>query len=116
MPMTLKKAKLQIYKAKRLADLKSEREKSEKTLRRWVATTAGKLEIPPIPQLMPFEISLAKKKRKRKAKVLHEVFVKENIMVDGTKRNLVPTVGAVGSVRLVIKELEAGIFVYNGSF
>ncbi|GJS02257.1 hypothetical protein Tco_0318765 [Tanacetum coccineum] len=158
MPMTLEKVKRQIHKAKRLADLKSEREKDDplpiinfsyginnsskiatmrvtrnehplnyrtfnnfilKNLKakfQWVATTAGKLEIPPIPQLMPYEISPAEKERKRKAKVLHEVFVKENIMVDGMKRNLVPPVGVVGSVRLVIKELEAGIFIYNGSF
>nr|GFC01931.1 hypothetical protein [Tanacetum cinerariifolium] len=52
----------------------------------WVGTTTRKLGISPPYQLTAFETTPTKKK-KRKAEVLHEVFVKENIMVDGMKRN-----------------------------
>ncbi|GKB03284.1 hypothetical protein Tco_0831373 [Tanacetum coccineum] len=60
--------------------------------------------------------SLAEKKRKRKARVLHEVFVKENIMVDGMHRNLSLPKGVVGKVVLAIKEPKTRIFLYNGNF
>ncbi|GKG57612.1 hypothetical protein Tco_0587210, partial [Tanacetum coccineum] len=50
-------------------------------------------------------------KRKRMAEVIHEVFVKDNMVVDEIHRNLVPPAGVVGSVGLVIDELDAGIFV-----
>ncbi|GKF57135.1 hypothetical protein Tco_0170672 [Tanacetum coccineum] len=46
-------------------------------------------------------------KRKRIAKVIHEVFIKEDIVVDGMHRNLVPPAGVVGSPGLVIAEPEA---------
>ncbi|GKC32812.1 hypothetical protein Tco_1040106 [Tanacetum coccineum] len=52
----------------------------------WVATTAGKLGIPPLSQLIVFETTPAEKKR------------------------------VVGKAGLVIKEAEAGIFLYNGNF
>ncbi|GJT07364.1 hypothetical protein Tco_0841826 [Tanacetum coccineum] len=55
-----------------------------------VATTADKLGLPPPPQLTAFELPPAEKKRKIRAEVIHEVFVKENIVVDGMQRNLVP--------------------------
>nr|GFC47717.1 hypothetical protein [Tanacetum cinerariifolium] len=75
-----------------------------------------KLGIPPPPQLIAFELPTASKKRKRRAKVIQDVFVKENIVVDGLHRNLVPSAGVVGSHGLVINEPEADIFVYNGCF
>nr|GEU37100.1 hypothetical protein [Tanacetum cinerariifolium] len=162
LPMNLEEAKLQIQEAKRLADLKTEREKDEynhyikikddplpitkfnykvnktskvttmriirnnqsinlkiydkfilkmlgfsewlelhdleskkqndtndqllKNLKakfQWVAITAGKLSIPAPPQLTTFELPPVKKKKKRKGEMIHEVFIKENIMVDG---------------------------------
>ncbi|GKA27945.1 hypothetical protein Tco_0714113 [Tanacetum coccineum] len=84
--------------------------------RSWV----GKLGIPPPPKLTTFDLPLAEKKacmkRKREAEVMYEVFVKEDIMVDRMHRNLVPPARVVGSPGLVIIELEASIFFYNGSF
>nr|GEW87159.1 hypothetical protein [Tanacetum cinerariifolium] len=101
-PMTLQEAKLQIQEVKRLADLK--------------ATTTVKLGIPPPSQLTAFELHTAEKKCKRRIELIHEVFVKDNIVVDGMQRNLVPPQGVIGSVGLVIREPESGIFVYNGNF
>ncbi|GKF02874.1 hypothetical protein Tco_0029797 [Tanacetum coccineum] len=45
-----------------------------------------------------------------------KVFVKENIKVDGVKRNLIPPPGVEGRKGLVIKELEEGIFYYDENF
>nr|GEV87846.1 hypothetical protein [Tanacetum cinerariifolium] len=61
-------------------------------------------------------VDYAKKKRKRRAEVIHEVFVKRNIVVDGMHRNLVPPIRVVGSAWLAINEPEFGIFVDNESF
>ncbi|GKC22712.1 importin subunit beta-1 [Tanacetum coccineum] len=55
-----------------------------------VATTTDKLGLPPPPQLTAFELPPGEKKRKRRDEVIHEVFLKENIVVDGMQRNLVP--------------------------
>ncbi|GJQ91204.1 hypothetical protein Tco_0002343 [Tanacetum coccineum] len=82
----------------------------------WVATTARKLSFRPLSQLIAFETTPAEKNRKRKAEVIQEVFVKENIMVDDMQRNLSLPEGVVGRACLVIKELEGGIFLYNGNF
>ncbi|GJR19876.1 hypothetical protein Tco_0968403 [Tanacetum coccineum] len=49
------------------------------------------------------------------AEVIHEVFIKDNVVVNGMHRNLIPPVGVVGSLGLVIEESKAGTFVYNGS-
>ncbi|GJW58119.1 hypothetical protein Tco_0104850 [Tanacetum coccineum] len=54
------------------------------------------------------------KKRKR-TEILEEVFVKENVVVDGMHRNLVPPLGIKGRQGLVIREPELGIFYYNGN-
>nr|GEV49476.1 retrovirus-related Pol polyprotein from transposon TNT 1-94 [Tanacetum cinerariifolium] len=74
------------------------------------STHAGKLGIPPLPELTAFEFPSAEKKtctkRKRRAKVTHEVFVKDNVVVDGMHRHLVPPTGVVGSLGLVIDEPE----------
>ncbi|GJV96402.1 hypothetical protein Tco_1547979 [Tanacetum coccineum] len=72
----------------------------------WVITQARALGIPP-----PLD-----KKRKRSSEILEEVFVKENIVVDGMHRNLVPPSGIEGRQGLVIREHESGIFFYNGNW
>ncbi|GJV38099.1 hypothetical protein Tco_1410576 [Tanacetum coccineum] len=82
---------------------------------RWVATQTRKLRIPPPPELTSFEFPSAENKtgtkRKKRAEVIHEVFVKDNVVVDKMHRNLVPPAGVVGSVGLVIDEPEARFFV-----
>ncbi|GJW64904.1 hypothetical protein Tco_0116788, partial [Tanacetum coccineum] len=82
----------------------------------WIQNQAGKLGLPPPPELTEVGLSAIKKKRKRTFDMIKEVFVKENIVVDGMKRNLTPPQGIVGSSGLVITEPEAGIFYYNGNF
>ncbi|GJZ11244.1 hypothetical protein Tco_0546003 [Tanacetum coccineum] len=76
---------------------------------------AKKLGTPPLPELAHFLKPIIDKKRKR-SEVLTEVFVKENIIVDGMKRNLIPPPGVEGRKGLAIKESEEGIFYYNGNF
>ncbi|GKE11047.1 hypothetical protein Tco_1414598 [Tanacetum coccineum] len=77
----------------------------------WVATQAGKLGIPPLLELTTFELPSNEKKtcmkRKRRAEVIQEVFVKEKIVAGGMLRNLTSPAGVVGSHRLVINETEA---------
>ncbi|GJY74293.1 hypothetical protein Tco_0478724 [Tanacetum coccineum] len=75
-----------------------------------------KMGIPPPPELTAFGLFAAKNKRKRSSEILKEVFVKEDIVVDGTHRNLVPSPGVKGSRGLVIRESESEIFFYNGNF
>ncbi|GKC93024.1 hypothetical protein Tco_1158466 [Tanacetum coccineum] len=117
-PITLKEAKLQIQETKRLPDMKAKREKAEKNIKRiltpellkaqeeeLVVIKAKQVKMmdeynhyinfrdDPLPinvQLQAVELPHAEKKRKRRAKVIHEVFVKEKIMVDGMHRNLAP--------------------------
>ncbi|GJT05533.1 hypothetical protein Tco_0839995 [Tanacetum coccineum] len=62
------------------------------------------------------KLSASEKKRKRSFEIIKKVFVKEDIMVDGMHRNLVPPPGVVGSRGLVIKEPKSGIFYYNRNF
>nr|GEV16964.1 hypothetical protein [Tanacetum cinerariifolium] len=56
-------------------------------------TQAKKLGISSPPQLTAFELPPAKKKvgmkKKRRTELIHEVFVKEKIIVDGLQRNLI---------------------------
>nr|GEU87597.1 NADPH--cytochrome P450 reductase [Tanacetum cinerariifolium] len=90
--------------------------KNLKSKFQWVATQAEKLGISPPRELTAFDLHLEKKtgmKRKRRAEVIHEVFIKEDTVVDGMHMNLVPPAGVVGSSELVIVEHEASIFVYN---
>ncbi|GJR55698.1 hypothetical protein Tco_1406219 [Tanacetum coccineum] len=47
---------------------------------------------------------------------MKEVFLKEDIVVDGMHRNLTLPEGVIGKIGQVIREPEAEIFVYNGSF
>nr|GEW70488.1 hypothetical protein [Tanacetum cinerariifolium] len=119
-PMIHEEAKLQMQEANRLADLKAEREKDDPLpitkFNYRVATTADKLRLPPPPQLTAFKLPPAEKKKKRRVEMIHEVLVKKNLMIDGMQRNLVSPTTVVGSAGLVIREPEAEIFVYNGSF
>nr|GEX27824.1 hypothetical protein [Tanacetum cinerariifolium] len=65
----------------------------------WIKSQAGKLGIPPPPELTTFGLFAAKKKRKINSEIIKEVFVKEYIVVDGMHRNLVPPPGVEGSKR-----------------
>ncbi|GKA14808.1 hypothetical protein Tco_0694454 [Tanacetum coccineum] len=82
----------------------------------WVLTQAKKLGIPSPPELSTFGISVDDRKRKRSSEILQEVFVKDNIVVDGMQRNLIPPLNIEGSRGRVIREPESGIFFYNGNF
>ncbi|GKD45708.1 hypothetical protein Tco_1270353 [Tanacetum coccineum] len=62
------------------------------------------------------KVKTAEKKRKRTFEIIKEVFVSEDIVVDGMHRNLVPPPGVAGSRGLVIREPESGFFFYNGNF
>ncbi|GJU64502.1 hypothetical protein Tco_1246337 [Tanacetum coccineum] len=73
----------------------------------WIKTQDGKLGIPPPHELSAFGISAAKKNRKRSSEMIKEVFVKEEIVVDGMHRNLIPPPRVEGSRGLVIKEPES---------
>ncbi|GJZ04492.1 hypothetical protein Tco_1281370 [Tanacetum coccineum] len=81
----------------------------------WVVSQAKKLGVPPPPELANFGWSSENKKRKRSEK-LQEVFVKEDIVVDGMHRNLIPPLGVIGRRGMIIYEPKAGIFYYNGNF
>nr|GEW70390.1 hypothetical protein [Tanacetum cinerariifolium] len=61
----------------------------------WVATQAGKLSISPPPQLSAFGLSALDKKRKRSYEIIKEVFVMEDIVVDGMHMNVVPPLGVL---------------------
>ncbi|GJT81883.1 hypothetical protein Tco_1056225 [Tanacetum coccineum] len=82
----------------------------------WIKTQAAKLGIPPPPQLTTFGLFAAEKKRKRSSEIIKEVSVNEYIVLDGMHRNLILPLGVEGSIGLVIKEPESGIFFYNGNF
>ncbi|GJV36047.1 hypothetical protein Tco_1408524 [Tanacetum coccineum] len=81
-----------------------------------LASKARKLDIPTPPELTAFGLSASEKKRKRTSEIKREVFVKDNIVVDGMYRNLIPPLVVVPSEGLVIKEPKLGIFFYNGNF
>ncbi|GKC05894.1 hypothetical protein Tco_0997504 [Tanacetum coccineum] len=152
----------QLKEMKRLADLKVEKEKSEKSLQKimnhatiraqaqkmaeseakrkkmlddynhqishrvdqlpitkisykWVLTQTKALGVLPSPELSTFGISADDRKRKRSLEILQEVFMKENIVVNGMQRNLIPPPCIEGSRGRVIREPESGIFYYNGA-
>ncbi|GJT68144.1 hypothetical protein Tco_1019624 [Tanacetum coccineum] len=69
---------------------------------------AKALGIPPPPELSTFGLSdpAGDKKRKRSSEILEEVFVKENVEVDGMHKNLVPPPRIEGRQGLVIREPE----------
>ncbi|GJU55334.1 hypothetical protein Tco_1229048 [Tanacetum coccineum] len=78
----------------------------------WVINQAKKLGLPPPPALATFGMTAEDKKRKR-TEILKEVFVTENITVDGMQRNLIPPPRVVPIEGLVINEPESGIFFMN---
>ncbi|GKC23602.1 hypothetical protein Tco_1025752 [Tanacetum coccineum] len=55
----------------------------------------------------------AEDKKRKRTEFLKEVFVTENITVDGMQRNLIPPPGVVPIEDLVINEPESGIFFMN---
>ncbi|GKD28360.1 hypothetical protein Tco_1239138 [Tanacetum coccineum] len=59
----------------------------------WVLNQVRVLGTPPPPELSSFGIPMEDGKRKRTLEILQQVFVKENIAVDGMKRNLAPPPG-----------------------
>ncbi|GKE73453.1 hypothetical protein Tco_1535494 [Tanacetum coccineum] len=119
--LTLEEAKLQMQEIKRLAELKAEKEKSEKKIKKVLTPEHRKAQ----------EEELATYEAKR-ANMLEEYnhyitfredplpitkfSYRENVVVDGMHRNLVPPEVVVGSNGLVIKEPESESFVYNGNF
>ncbi|GJV97553.1 hypothetical protein Tco_1549130 [Tanacetum coccineum] len=90
--------------------------KSLKAKFEWIQTQAGKLGLPPPPELTEVGLSAVEKKRKRTSETIKEVFVKENIRVDGMDKNLIPPPGVVAIKGKVITEPESCIFFYNGNF
>ncbi|GJX29298.1 hypothetical protein Tco_0237377 [Tanacetum coccineum] len=82
----------------------------------WVLSQAKALSIPPPPELSTFRVSINDRKRKRSSEILQEVFVKENVVVDGMHKNIIPPPGVEGRNGLVIREPKSGIFYYNGNF
>ncbi|GKF34138.1 hypothetical protein Tco_0107338 [Tanacetum coccineum] len=82
----------------------------------WVLSQAKALGIPPPPELSTIGVSINDRKRKRSSEILQEVFVKENVVVDGMHRNINPPLGVKGRKGLVIREPESGIFYYNSNF
>ncbi|GJS04500.1 hypothetical protein Tco_0321008 [Tanacetum coccineum] len=81
-----------------------------------VLSQAKALGIPPPHEVSTFGDSINDRKRKRSSEILQEVFVKENVVVDGMHRNIIPPPGVEGRKGLVIREPESGIFYYNGNF
>ncbi|GKC95211.1 hypothetical protein Tco_1160653 [Tanacetum coccineum] len=61
----------------------------------WVLNQAKKLGLPPPPALATFGM-LVKDKRRKRAKMIKHVFVKEDVVVDGSQRNIIPPPGVVG--------------------
>nr|GEZ21520.1 hypothetical protein [Tanacetum cinerariifolium] len=80
-----------------------------------VLNQAKNLGLPLPHALATFGMTAEDKKRKRN-ETLKEVFVKELIDVDGTKRNITPPSGVVGKEGIVIREPEAGFFYVNENF
>nr|GFB06222.1 hypothetical protein [Tanacetum cinerariifolium] len=91
---------------KRLNDLKAEQEKSKQ-----VINQAKRLGLSPPPELATFGLTAEEKKRKM-TELIKEVFVTENVRVDGMDRNLIPP-SRIMPIRLVINEPELGIFFMN---
>nr|GEZ44743.1 hypothetical protein [Tanacetum cinerariifolium] len=79
----------------------------------WVLNQAKRLGLPPPPELATFGLTDEEKKRKKKRTgFLKEIFVTEDIRVDGMNRNLIPPPGVVPNEGL-IKEHESRIFYMN---
>nr|GEU76734.1 elongation factor family protein [Tanacetum cinerariifolium] len=77
-----------------------------------VIDQAKKLGLSPPPTLAIFRMTATKKKRNM-IQFLKEVFVTENITVDGMQRNLIPPPGVVPIEVLVINKPKSRIFFMN---
>ncbi|GJU89153.1 hypothetical protein Tco_1301576 [Tanacetum coccineum] len=71
-----------------------------------------RLGLPPPPELATFGLTAEEKKRKR-LEFIKEVFVTEDVRVDGMNRNLIPPPRVVPIDGLVIEEPESGIVFMN---
>ncbi|GKB64336.1 hypothetical protein Tco_0920522 [Tanacetum coccineum] len=68
--------------------------------------------LPPPSELATFGLTIEERKRKR-TEFIREMFVIEDVRVDGMNRNLIPPPRVVPIKGLVIKEPESGIFYMN---
>ncbi|GKC13098.1 hypothetical protein Tco_1009880 [Tanacetum coccineum] len=73
---------------------------SLRTKFQWVINQAKKLGLPPPPALATFGITAEERKRKR-TEFIKEVFVTEDVRVDGMERNLIPPPGLCQSRALL---------------
>ncbi|GJX87130.1 putative cysteine-rich receptor-like protein kinase 35 [Tanacetum coccineum] len=80
----------------------------------WVINQAKRLGLLSPPKLATFGLTAEEKKRKR-AEFIKEMFVTEDVRVDGMNRNLIPPPGIMPIQGLVINEPESGIFFMNGN-
>ncbi|GJY37247.1 hypothetical protein Tco_0422625 [Tanacetum coccineum] len=80
----------------------------------WVLNQEKRLGLPPPPELATFGLTAEEKKRKR-TEFFKEVFVTEDVRVDGIERNLIPPHGVMPIQGLVINEPESRIFLMNGN-
>ncbi|GKB17224.1 hypothetical protein Tco_0851147 [Tanacetum coccineum] len=78
----------------------------------WIINQAKRLGLPLPPELATFGLTAEEKKRKR-AEFFKEMFVTEDVRVDGMNINLIHPPGVVPIEGLVIKEPESGIFYMN---
>ncbi|GJW77947.1 retrovirus-related pol polyprotein from transposon TNT 1-94 [Tanacetum coccineum] len=76
--------------------------------------TARKLGLNPPPQLSAFDLPAPEKKIKQASEILEEVFVKEDIRVDGVQRNLIPPPGVEGT-RKAPEGLSSGSLNHGSS-
>ncbi|GJV06485.1 hypothetical protein Tco_1344141 [Tanacetum coccineum] len=74
----------------------------------WVLNQAKKVGQPPPPELATFGMTTEQRKRKR-SKMIRHTFVKDDVEVDGTQRNVAPPAGVSGKIGHVIREPEAGL-------
>ncbi|GJR34716.1 hypothetical protein Tco_1210400 [Tanacetum coccineum] len=98
-----------------LVDLKVEQEKSEPRLKA-LSEEEMKAHALKLAEYEAKRIQTDNKKRKRSSEILKEIFVQQEIIVDGMYRNIIPPQEVVGSRGLVITEPETGIFYYNENF
>ncbi|GJR76450.1 hypothetical protein Tco_0088815, partial [Tanacetum coccineum] len=74
---------------------------------------AKRLGLPPPLELATFGLTTKEKKMKR-IEFIKEMFVTEDVRVDGMNRNLIPPPGIMPIQGLVINEPESRIFFMNG--
>ncbi|GKA28783.1 hypothetical protein Tco_0715028 [Tanacetum coccineum] len=79
-----------------------------------VINHAKRVGLPPPPELATFGLTAEEKKRKR-TELIKEVFLTEDVRVDGIERNLIPPPGVMPIQGLAINEPESGIFFMNGN-